>query len=507
MNEATAGCDIGLIGAGVMGKSLTLNLADHGYRVAVFDRDPNRLDALHDQDAAERGDRPTRLHGCSTYPQLLAQLPTPRIILLSIPAGKPVDEVCQRLIAAGIGTEDIVVDTGNSLWSDSQAREQHYRSHFIFFSTAVSGGEVGARFGPSLMPSGCPAAWSRLQPIWEAIAAKVDPESGQPIESRVPGKPVTGGEPCAAYIGPGGSGHYVKMVHNGIEYADMQMICEAYQIMRDALGMQPAAIAAVFAQWNRGVLNSYLIEISAEILATTDADSGLPLVDIILDKAGQKGTGLWTAVSSLQLGIPAPSIAEAVAARSLSALKPERMIASGVLAGPQAAPPPDHQKHAHIEALHDALYCAKLCVYAQGFQLMRCAAREQGWTLNFAAIASIWRAGCIIRARFLHAIREAFACDPDLQNLLLAPYFAKQLAARQHNWRQAVAHAALSGIPIAALGSALSYYDAYRTAVLPANLLQAQRDFFGAHRFERIDRDEGTLYHCEWSLPGRPLTH
>ncbi len=505
MTEATPLCDIGFIGAGVMGKNLTLNLADNGYRVAAFDLDNERLNSLLNQDALERGDQPARVIGCSSYTELLSRLSAPHLIVLSVPAGEAVDDICHKLIHAGIRADDIVVDTGNSLWTDTVAREKDYEGKFIFFSTAVSGGEIGARFGPSLMPSGDPFAWSRIKPIWEAIAAKVDPETGEPIESFEPGKPVTEGEPCAAYIGPGGSGHYVKMVHNGIEYADMQMICETYQVMRDLLGMSALDIAQVFGEWNKGILHSYLMDISAQVLATIDSDTGQPLVDIILDKAGQKGTGLWTAMSSLTLGSPAPTIAEAVYARSLSALKHERVKASTILAGPDQTEFSAEQKNDIIQALHDALYCAKICAYAQGFHLMKTAADEHGWQLNFCEIAKIWRAGCIIRAVFLQSINDAYERNNELQNLLLDPFFAKQVSVYQQNWRKAVANATLSGIPVAALSSALSYYDSYRTAVLPANLLQGQRDFFGAHTFERTDQAKGLKFHVEWSQPGRPM--
>ncbi|MDP4528655.1 NADP-dependent phosphogluconate dehydrogenase [Alkalimonas delamerensis] len=506
MSESVSLCDIGFVGAGVMGKNLILNLADNGYRVAAFDLDHQRLEALLAQDAAERGNQAPRVVACSSYTELLGRLSAPHLIVLSVPAGKPVDDICHKLIDAGIQADDIVVDTGNSLWTDTVEREKSYEGKFIFFSTAVSGGEEGARFGPSLMPSGDPYAWTRIKPVWQAIAAKVDPASGKPIERKIPGQPVKEGEPCATYIGPTGSGHYVKMVHNGIEYADMQLICEAYQVMRDQLDMNPQDIAGVFKAWNQGILNSYLMEISAEVLATSDSETGLPLVDVILDKAGQKGTGLWTAVSSLQLGSPAPSIAEAVYARSLSALKAERVKASSVLAGPSPQLLDDAQKQARVEALHDALYCAKVCVYAQGFHLMKTAAAEQGWELNFAEIAKIWRAGCIIRAVFLQSITEAYQRNEELANLLVDPFFAKQISGFQQHWRQAVANATLAGIPVPALSSALSYYDAYRTAVLPANLLQGQRDFFGAHTFERTDQPKGKSFHVLWSDAGRPMT-
>ena len=505
MTDKTVQCDIGFVGAGVMGKNLILNLADHGYRVAAFDLDHKKLESVILQDQAENAGNAGRVVACSSYTELLAKLSSPHLIILSVPAGRPVDDVCSKLIDAGINADDIIVDTGNSLWTDTVRREKDYEGKFIFFSTAVSGGEVGARFGPSLMPSGDPYAWTRIEPVWRAIAAKVDPATGRPIERFEPGNPVKEGEPCATYIGAGGSGHYVKMVHNGIEYADMQLICEAYQVMRDALGMTAQQVAAVFKEWNQGILNSYLMEISAEVLATKDSETGLPLVDVILDKAGQKGTGLWTAVSSLELGCPSPTIAEAVYARSISTLKDQRVAASTLLAGPVQEKPTEAKREQVIKQLHDALYCAKICVYAQGFDLMKTAGAEHGWQLNFAEIAKIWRAGCIIRAVFLQSITDAYERNDDLANLLVDPFFAKQISVYQMNWRRAVADATLLGVPVAALSSALSYYDSYRTAVLPANLLQGQRDYFGAHTFERTDKSKGKTFHVDWSQPERPM--
>ena len=393
-------CDIGFIGLGVMGKNLCLNLADHGYRIACLDLNQNKVDAMLQQDALELQGQTARMQGCNSYQSLLASLKAPFVIMLSVPAGEAVDHVCFNLIKAGVKPEDIVIDTGNSLWTDSIEREKKYADDFCFFSTAVSGGEVGARFGPSLMPSGNAEAWQRIEPIFHAIAAKVDPDTGLPIESNQPGKPVTQGEPCATLIGPIGAGHYVKMVHNGIEYADMQIICEAYHIMRSALSMAPQEIAQVFRQWNDGILNSYLMQISASVLEHVDPDSQQPLVDVILDVAGQKGTGVWTGVSALEIGSPAQTINQAVMARSLSALKNERVLASQCLAGPQPAPVTPEQKQTMIEALKQALYCSKVCAYAQGFQLMAQAGEQYQWTLNFAEIAKIWRAGCIIRANF-----------------------------------------------------------------------------------------------------------
>lgn len=497
-------CDIGFIGLGVMGKNIALNLADNGYKIACFDLDKDKVADAIEQDQEETGNGEPRLFACRSYTELLGKLKTPHLIILSVPAGEPVDHVCHRLIDAGIEPDDIVIDTGNSLWTDSVEREKQYRGKFIFFSTAVSGGEVGARFGPSLMPSGDPYAWTRIEPIFEAIAAKVDSDTGKPIESYEPGKPVKEGEPCATYIGPIGSGHFVKMVHNGIEYADMQLICEAYHLLRDGLDMAPKEIASIFRDWNQGLLNSYLMEISVEVLEEDDAETGKPLVDVIMDRAGQKGTGRWTAVSALDVGSPATSITQAVFARSLSSFKQERVAASKVLQKPESVSLSEEEKEAFISSLRDALYCSKICAYAQGFQLMDIASKEHGWSLDFAAIARIWRAGCIIRAVFLQSIAKAYEKNDDLTNLLLDPFFVEQIGQYQQNWRKTIASAVLMGIPVSAMSSALHYYDAYRSETLPANLLQGQRDFFGAHTFERVDKAPGKKYHVEWSKPGRP---
>ena len=498
-------CDIGFIGLGVMGKNLVLNLADNGYRIAAFDLDNEKVNTAIAQDKDENQTANPRVLACSSYTELLSQLKTPHLIVLSVPAGNPVDQVCENLIGAGIQPDDIIIDTGNSLWVDTVEREQKYKSNFILFSSAVSGGELGARFGPALMPSGAPYAWTRIKPMWEAIAAKVDAKTGKPIERTKPGQIVTDGEPCTAYIGPAGAGHYVKMVHNGIEYADMQIICEAYHVLRAGLGLSALEIADIFEQWNKGPLDSYLMEISVEVLRHQMPGSDAALVDLILDKAGQKGTGLWTAMSSLEVGCPAPTIAQAVYARSISSFKSFRVEAATILTGPKEPILNEKEKLLFIEHLHDALYCSKICIYAQGFQLMALAAKEHGWTLNFANIAKIWRAGCIIRAVFLQSITEAFQRNEALDNLLLDDFFAKQLNTHQMNWRRAVAQATLLGIPTGALSSALSYYDSMRSDVLPANLLQGQRDYFGAHTFERVDKPAGKKYHIEWSSEEREL--
>lgn len=500
--------DIAMIGLGVMGKNLALNIADHGYHVAVFDVDSQKVTAVTTQELEEQASLPlvdktitARMTACHSVSQLLASLAKPRVIVLSVPAGSPVDGVCQSLIDAGIEADDIVIDTGNSLWTDTVEREAHYQGKFVFFSSAVSGGEVGARFGPSLMPSGNLAAWQHVAPIWEAIAAKVDPKTGLPIERFEPGNPVLEGEPCTTYIGPAGAGHYVKMVHNGIEYADMQLICEAYQLLKDGLGLSAFEIGEVFNTWDKGSLNSYLMNISAKVLQQADPLTDKPLVEMILDKAGQKGTGLWTAVSSLQIGCPAPTIAEAVYARAVSTQKPLREALSTKLAGPtlEHKALTEQDKQAYIAALEDALYCAKVCCYAQGFQLMAMAGKEQGWALNFAEIAKIWRAGCIIRATFLQSITQAYVEDPKLAHLLLADSFNQSLSAKQLQWRRCVVSAVMQGTPAPCITSALAYYDSYRCETLPANLLQGQRDFFGAHSFERTDKPAGDKYHLNWS--------
>ncbi|GAA0818844.1 NADP-dependent phosphogluconate dehydrogenase [Colwellia sp. D2M02] len=496
-------CDIGFIGLGVMGKNLVLNLADNGFNIAAFDLSDEKVQAVKAQDEAENTTGTPRVYGCSSYTELLSQLKAPHLIVLSVPAGAPVDQVCENLIGAGIQPDDIIIDTGNSLWVDTVAREQKYKSNFLLFSSAVSGGEVGARFGPALMPSGSPYAWARVRPIWEAIAAKVDPATGKPLERTQPGQVISEGEPCAAYIGPAGAGHYVKMVHNGIEYADMQIICEAYHVLKSGLGLSCDEIADIFEEWNNGPLDSYLMEISVEVLRHKSSDTNTPIVELILDKAGQKGTGLWTAMSSLEVGCPAPTIAQAVYARSISSFKDLRTQASTQLQGIEVSPVSDAEKAQLIEQLHDAIYCAKMCAYAQGFQLMKLAAKEHGWTLDFGSIAKIWRAGCIIRAAFLQSITEAFDRNENLENLLLDDFFTQQLGERQLNWRKGICFATMQGIPTGALSSALAYYDSVRCETLPANLLQGQRDFFGAHTFERTDKPAGKKYHVEWSTKDR----
>ena len=491
--------DVGLIGLAVMGENLALNMSDHGYRVAVYNRTTEVMKKF-----VARENPPGGLVGCETMEELVAALKKPRKIIILVKAGPAVDTVVKQLLNAGIEKDDIVVDCGNSLWTDTIRREREYADQCKFFGSGVSGGEVGARFGPSMMPGGDPESWKHLKPIWEAVAAKVDPNTGKAIETYAAGKPVTGGVPCTAYIGPNGAGHYVKMVHNGIEYIDMQLICEAYTLMENLLGMSAPDVGQVFARWNEGDLDSYLIQITADILQQKDpVHTDEYFVDYVLDTAGQKGTGKWTSVNALDMGIPANSIAEAVFARCVSALKEERVEASKHLLGPKAELREDDRGDL-INAIRDALYCSKICAYAQGFQLMREAQNEYNWKLHFAEIAAIWRGGCIIRARFLQKITDAYTKNAGLVNLLLDPYFNGQIHRAQTNWRRVIALAAQNGVAAPAFMSALAYYDGYRSARLPANLLQAQRDYFGAHTYERTDEPRGRFFHLDWPESDRP---
>lgn len=491
--------DIGLIGLAVMGQNLALNIADHGFRITVYNRTVSKTEAF----VAGHGDTPGGLEGAATLAEFVASLKRPRKVIILVQAGEATDRVIESLVEH-LEEGDIIIDGGNAKWTDTIRREASLQARgFRFVGSGVSGGEEGARFGPSLMPGGDREAWSELEPIWNAIAAKVDAETGRPLEGAEAGKPVEGGVPCSAYIGENGAGHYVKMVHNGIEYGDMQMICEAYDLMRGVLGMSAPEIGEVIARWNGGRLDSYLMEITADILQQADPDTGAPLVDVILDTAGQKGTGKWTSVNALDMGVPAPTVAEAVFARCLSAVKEERVAASEILRGPEGYAF-SGDRAAFLEAIHDALYCSKICSYAQGFQLMREAQKEYDWTLNFGQIAQIWRGGCIIRAVFLQKITEAYEASPELANLLLDPYFREQLHGAQANWRRVIGEAAMAGISIPTFSSALSYFDGYRSARLPQNLLQAQRDYFGAHTYERVDRPRGTFFHIDWPAADRP---
>ena len=463
--------DIGLIGLGVMGRNLALNLDEHGFRVSVFDRSPDAL-------ARCVASQPQgRLRGCAALADFVASLARPRVVWLMVNAGAPVDAVLEQLVPL-LAEGDIVVDGGNSLYKDTERRDAQLAARGLcFVGAGVSGGEEGARKGPALMPGGPAAAWTRLRPMLEAIAARVD------------------GTPCVVHVGPGGAGHFVKMVHNGIEYADMQLIGEAYALMA-AAGMDCDAMAGVFERWNGGELRSYLIEITARILAQRDPDTGAPLVDVILDKAGQKGTGQWTLVCAAEHAVVVSAMGAAVDARVLSAMKAARVAASTRLAGPAGridAAAPDW-----VRLLHDALYASKIVSYAQGLDLMRTMSQKKGWALDLAGIAGIWRGGCIIRARFLARISEAWRADPDLANLMLAPFFVDLLNRCQQAWRETVALAVTHGIAVPAMSASLAYYDSFRAARLPANLLQAQRDFFGAHTYERVDRPAGQWFHTAW---------
>jgi 6-phosphogluconate dehydrogenase len=462
---------VGVIGLGVMGHNLALNIERNGFSVAGYDVEPTKAQAARKLFAGKA------MVVADTVEAFLAQLEKPRRILMMVPAGGPVDEVIGHLLP-GLARGDVLIDGGNSFFQDTRRRIEDLEADGIHYvGTGVSGGEEGALRGPSIMPGGSPAAWPLVRPILQKIAAKA-PD----------------GQPCCEWIGPGGAGHFVKMVHNGIEYGDMQMICEAYYLMDRVLGLSPAEMRSIFADWNAGELDSYLIEITAAILAKQDPDTGKPMVDVILDTAEQKGTGKWTSGAALDLGVPAQTIAIAVFARMMSALKAERVAASKVLPGPAARFTGDRQ--AFIAMIRDALYASKICSYAQGFQLLRAADAEYHWDLHLGVIASLWRAGCIIRARFLSKIKEAYDRDPTLLNLMLDPYFAGAIRDASAGWRKVVATAAEVGVPVPAFGSALAYYDSYRAAVLPANLLQAQRDFFGAHTYRRVDR-EG-VFHTQW---------
>jgi len=474
--------DIGLIGLAVMGQNLVLNIADHGYTVAVYNRTIEKVDTFINGPAAGKA-----IIGAHSVEEFVASLSRPRRIILLVKAGPVVDAFIDQLLPH-LEAGDIVIDGGNSHFPDTIRREAALREKgFLFIGTGVSGGEEGARFGPSIMPGGNSKAWPHVKEILQSISAKT-PD----------------GSPCCDWVGDGGSGHYVKMVHNGIEYGDMQMISEAYQLMKDGLGMSNAEMHDVFAQWNTTELDSFLIEITTNIMKFADDDGG-PLVEKILDAAGQKGTGKWTAISALDLGMPVTLIGEAVFARALSALKEERVAASKALEGPEPGTVYGTftgEKVAFLEDIRKALLASKIISYAQGFMLMTAAAAEHGWTIDYGAVANMWRGGCIIRSVFLGDIKKAYDDDPNLDNLMLADYFKNTLHSCQRSWRTVVANAALMGIPVPALGAALSFYDGYRSARLPANLLQAQRDYFGAHTYERTDRPRGEFFHSNWTGTG-----
>ncbi|BCX81890.1 6-phosphogluconate dehydrogenase [Methylomarinovum caldicuralii] len=487
--------DIGVLGLGVMGRNLSLNLADHGYVTAVFNRHPEVTDRFL-AECRQREPSWTWLQGFHELEAFVNAIERPRRIVLLVKAGDPTDLTIDNLLPF-LDPGDILIDCGNAHWLDTIRRERELRrQEILFVGSGISGGETGARFGPSLMAGGSLEAWKRIEPVWLDIAAKVDPKTGDPIEGAAPGKPVREGEPCAAWVGENGAGHYVKMVHNGIEYIDMQLIAESYWLLKHLGGFDNPTLADIFARWNQGDLASYLIAITAEILRQPDPAGKGYLIDKILDAAGQKGTGKWAATSALDLGVPANALAEAVFARFLAALVEQRHQASRVLNGPQPLQATDPD--ALTRQLERCLYSAKICAYAQGFQLMQAAQEKYGWHFDFATIARIWRGGCIIRARFLNRIAAAFDTSPDLANLLLAGDFRRVLSEDHAAWRRSVADAVLSGLPVPALSSALAYYDSYRSERLPANLIQAQRDYFGAHTYERVDRPRGAFFHFDW---------
>lgn len=479
--------DIGLIGLAVMGENLALNMESKGFEVAVFNRTVSRVD-----DFIAGAANGKNITGAHSIEEFINKLDTPRKIILMVKAGEPVDAFIELLVPH-LSKGDLIIDGGNSNFNDTIRRHETLSEQdILFIGTGISGGEEGALKGPAMMPGGSDEAYTLVEPIFTKIAAQVE------------------GIPCCSYIGPNGAGHYVKMVHNGIEYGDMQLICEAYSLMKSVLGMNADEMHAVFNEWNQGELNSYLIEITADIFTQRDAN-GTPFVDVVLDQAGQKGTGKWTSISALDLGISAPTIAEAVFARCISAIKSERVDASEVIKGPVGTY--DGDREAALQAIHDALYAAKICSYAQGFALMREASVENEWNLDLGKIALGWRGGCIIRAKFLHRIAEAFERNPALPNLLLDSYFRGVIEAAQPHWRNVISTATQLGVPIPAFSSALAYFDSYRSSRLSANLIQAMRDYFGAHTYHKLDADgntvvgedgEPTVFHTEWMLKNRP---
>jgi 6-phosphogluconate dehydrogenase len=462
---------IGVVGLAVMGRNLALNIESKGFTVSVYNRSPEKTKHLLEESEGKN------LVGTYSIEEFVQSLETPRKILIMVQAGKATDDMINQLVPH-LDQGDIIIDGGNAYFPDTQRRNRELAAHGIrFIGAGVSGGEEGALKGPAIMPGGQEDAYRLVEPILTAISAKVN------------------GDPCCTYIGPDGAGHYVKMVHNGIEYGDMQLICEAYHLLKSVLNVGADELHEIFSEWNRGELDSYLIEITADIFSKRDPETGKPMVDVILDSAGQKGTGKWTSQSSLDLGVPLSIITESVFSRFLSAMKEERVAASKILSGPQPAPFTGNRQ-AFIEMVRKALYASKICSYAQGFAQMRAASEEYGWNLRYGDIAMIFRGGCIIRARFLQNIKDAYDRNPGLSNLLLDPYFKGVVEQYQDAWRQIVAEAVSRGIPVPAFSSALAYYDSYRTERLPANLLQAQRDYFGAHTFQRVDQ-EGT-FHFNW---------
>lgn len=467
--------DIGLIGLAVMGQNLVLNMSNHGFRVAVYNRTSSKTDAF--KKTIGNSERIGAAHTISEFVEMIEK---PRKIMLMVKAGEPVDKMVAELLPY-LDEEDIIIDGGNSFFLDTQRRFKSLANKNIrFIGMGVSGGEEGALHGPSLMPGGDFSAYQDIAPIYEKIAAKVP------------------GGVCCNYVGKDGAGHYVKMIHNGIEYGDMQLISEAYYIMKMILGLKASEMHEIFAEWNKAELNSYLIEITRDILLKQDEETGLPLVEVILDKAGQKGTGKWTSQSALDLGVPVPTITEAVFARCMSAYKEERLGAATVLSGPR--PMYDGDRAVLIQAIHDALYASKICSYAQGFALLKAASEQYKWNLNYGDMALLWRGGCIIRAQFLDRIKEAFSVDANLPNLMLDPFFRDILRKTQENWRFVVSLCKQQGIPAPAFSASLDYYDSYRQTVLSANMIQAQRDYFGAHTYERVDKPG--IFHSQWLSDG-----
>jgi 6-phosphogluconate dehydrogenase len=471
-------CDFGLIGLAVMGENLVLNIERNEFSVAVYNRTTSKVDDFINGRAKGKN-----IKGCYSIEELVANLKRPRKIMLLVKAGNPVDDFIE-LIVPHLEEGDIIIDGGNSHFPDTIRRTKHVEAKgLLYIGTGVSGGEEGALMGPSIMPGGSEKAWPEVKPIFQAIAAKV-----------------ADGSPCCEWVGSNGAGHFVKMVHNGIEYGDMQMIAESYALMRLALGLTPEEMVPIFSEWNEGELDSYLIEITRDIMKKQDDETGKPMLDVILDKAGQKGTGRWTSLEALNLGIAAQTIVEAVFARAMSAIKEERVHASKQLKGPDKKF--DGDKKEFIEMIRRALYASKVCSYAQGYQLLRAAAEEYNWDLKYGEIALMWRGGCIIRAHFLGDIKKAFDNNPDLSNLLLDDYFKSIIEQNQDAWRKVIAKAVELGIPVPAFSSALAYYDGYRSEVLPANVIQAQRDYFGAHTYERVDKPSGEWFHTNWTGKG-----
>lgn len=469
--------DFGLIGLAVMGENLALNIESRGFTIAVYNRTTSKVDDLLAGRAKEK-----KFVGCHSLEELVKAVKPPRRIMMMVKAGEAVDQQIEALIPL-LSPGDIIIDGGNEHYTNTERRTKYVESKgLLYVGTGVSGGEEGALKGPSMMPGGSPAAWPLVKDVFQAISAKVGPRNDIP---------------CCEWVGPRGAGHYVKMVHNGIEYGDMQLICEAYFMLKETLGLSNAELYDVFSEWNRGDLDSYLIEITRDIFSVKDSETGGDLVDLILDTAGAKGTGKWMSQLALDLGVPSTLVTEAVFARCLSALKDARVSASKVLAGPTVAKYTGDRK-TFIEQVRQALYASKICSYAQGYVQLQAAAKEHDWPLNFGNIALLWRGGCIIRAAFLDRIKEAFDANAKLENLLLAPYFTEAIAKSQTAWRHVVATAVERGIPVPAFTTALAYYDGFRRDRLPANLLQAQRDYFGAHTYERTDRPRGQMHHTDW---------